>query len=46
MNQPVGIMLHVMFSGLFGCLFKDTHPHKAGDASGYALLWEEMDRAF
>ncbi len=25
---------------------KDTHPHKAGDASGYALLWEEMDRAF
>ena len=24
---------------------KDTHPHKAGDASGYAFLWEEMDRA-
>lgn len=26
------------------CTDADTHPHKANDASGYALLWEEMDR--
>ena len=25
---------------------QDTHPHKEGDASGYALLWEEMDRSW